>query len=128
VRNLPGELRQVVSNLVENAIQAAQDHGSIAVRLANATETRNSRRPGVRLTICDTGSGIRPENQKRVFEPFFTTKGERGTGLGLWVTRGIIEKHGGKIRLRSSVKPGASGTCFSVFLPMVSDVASSKAA
>jgi PAS domain S-box-containing protein len=128
VKNLPGELRQVVSNLVENAIQAAQDHGSIAVRLANATETCNSRRPGVRLTICDTGSGIRPENQKRVFEPFFTTKGERGTGLGLWVTRGIVEKHGGKIRLRSSVKPGASGTCFSVFLPMVSDVASSKAA
>jgi PAS domain S-box-containing protein len=128
IKTMPGELRQVVSNLIENAIQAARDEGCLVVRLANSIELRNSNLPGVRLTVSDNGSGISPENQKRVFEPFFTTKGERGTGLGLWVTRGIIEKHGGNIRLRSSVKPGKSGTSFSVFLPLVSQLSIPKAA
>jgi PAS domain S-box-containing protein len=128
IKTLPGELRQVVSNLVENAIQAAQHEGCLVLRLADSAEYSDSYRPGVRFTVSDNGHGITPVNQKKVFEPFFTTKGERGTGLGLWVTRGIVEKHGGSIRLRSSVKPGQCGTSFSVFLPVVSQLASTKAA
>lgn len=53
----------------------------------------------------------------RIFEPFFTTREMNGTGLGLWITRGIIERHGGKISVRTSVRPGNSGTAFSIFLP-----------
>jgi len=65
-----------------------------------------------------------------LFEPFFTTKGERGTGLGLWVSSGIVQKHGGSIRVRSSTRAGRSGTCFSVFLPQraLGEAASAAAA
>jgi two-component system CheB/CheR fusion protein len=72
---------------------------------------------GIRVTIADSGIGIAPDNTARIFEPFFTTKGEQGTGLGLWVANGIISRLGGSIRMRSSVLPGKSGTCFSIFLP-----------
>jgi len=67
--------------------------------------------------VLDNGAGIPPEVRKNLFAPFFTTKGESGTGLGLWVTRGIIEKHEGTIHFTSTLRPGRSGTAFSVFLP-----------
>ena len=67
--------------------------------------------------MADSGPGIPAQHRRNIFEPFFTTKGERGTGLGLWVSSGIVRKHGGTIRVRSSTRPGRNGTCFTVFLP-----------
>jgi signal transduction histidine kinase len=67
--------------------------------------------------VADDGSGINAETQAKLFHPFYTTKGQKGTGLGLWVSRGIVTKHGGSIRVRS--RTGSShGTCFAVFLPL----------
>ena len=70
------------------------------------------------VTVADNGHGIRPETKKRLFEPFVTTKGAHGNGLGLWVSKGIVKKHGGRIVMRSSTMPGRSGTVFSVVLPL----------
>jgi signal transduction histidine kinase len=67
--------------------------------------------------IADSGSGISEEHRKKLFEPFYTTKQDVGTGLGLWVSQEIVKKHGGSITFRSSVRPGHSGTVFSVFIP-----------
>ena len=91
--------------------------GTIAVHVRKASRGNHSPIHGVRIAIADNGVGIPAENVARVFEPFFTTKGEQGTGLGLWVANGIISRLGGSIRMRSSVRPGMSGTCFSIFLP-----------
>jgi signal transduction histidine kinase len=71
----------------------------------------------VRLTVADSGPGIPSTMRSKLFEPFFTTKKDVGTGLGLWVSNNIVEKHGGYIQLKSSVTPGRTGTTFSVFLP-----------
>jgi signal transduction histidine kinase len=75
----------------------------------------------VRITVADTGAGIPADARAHLFEPFFTTKGEKGTGLGLWVSQGIIAKHGGTIRLHSSTSPTHHGTVFTVFLPEQAD-------
>ena len=114
----PGELRQVFSNLVGNALEALPAHGRLVVSLSDSRDWRDLRRPGVRVTIADTGSGIPTEFRARITQPFFTTKGEKGTGLGLWVSRGIVEKYGGSMRFRSCTASGRSGTVFSVFLPV----------
>jgi signal transduction histidine kinase len=117
VTGLPGEIRQVVSNLVANAIDALPAAGALRIRVHHCRELNNSQRPGGRIVIGDSGSGIRPDHRKKLFEPFYTTKQDVGTGLGLWVSREIVQKHGGKITLRSSVATGHSGTVFSIFLP-----------
>ena len=109
----PGELRQVFSNLVLNALEADSTSVVIRVRRANGTGGRL----GMRITVADNGTGIAPEHLPRIFEPFFTTKDSRGTGLGLWVSHGIVHKHEGSIRVRSSVDTERHGTCFAVFLP-----------
>ena len=114
VTTFPGEMRQVLSNLLVNAIDAIGQNGTIRIHVH---PSGNGDRTGVRITLSDTGPGIAPEHRTRVFDPFFTTKGERGTGLGLWVTKGIVEQHGGTIRFRSCATPGRRGTCFSVFFP-----------
>ena len=72
---------------------------------------------GVRFTVSDNGSGIRPQHLPKLFQPFFSTKKEHGTGLGLWVTSGIVTQHGGSIRVRTQLEGPARGTTFSVFLP-----------
>jgi PAS domain S-box-containing protein len=118
VIGFPNELRQVISNIFENAIEASQHDGQVRLRVYASHEFMNSHKPGVRIVIADDGAGIRHENAQRIFEPFFTTKGEKGTGLGLWVCQGIIQKHGGYIRMRSSTRPRHSGTVFSIFLPV----------
>jgi signal transduction histidine kinase len=104
----PYQLRQVLINLLSNAVQASADGGRIDVRLQAHGE-------GVALEIADTGKGIPKENLVKIFEPFFSTKppGE-GTGLGLFVTRGIVEKLGGHITVKSRLGAGA---CFRVELP-----------
>lgn len=117
VTGLAGEIRQVISNLVANAIDALPVEGSLRIRVHHGKELTNSNRPGGRIVIADSGSGITPEHRKKLFEPFYTTKQDVGTGLGLWVSREIVRKHGGSITLRSSVIPGHSGTVFSIFLP-----------
>ena len=110
------ELRQVFSNLIANALDALGRKGKLRIRINPAKGSRG--RKGVRVTIADNGPGISQTVRERIFEPFFTTKGAKGTGLGLWVTRGLIEKHGGAIRVWSSTQPGKSGTVFSIFLPL----------
>jgi PAS domain S-box-containing protein len=105
-----GELRQVVSNLLMNALDASSPGKSILIRVKPVGEW-------VRFTIADEGIGIAPENHDHIFEPFFTTKQALGNGLGLWVAKEIIEKHRGKLQFKSSVDPQRSGTVFSLLLP-----------
>jgi PAS domain S-box-containing protein len=117
VRGFPGELRQVFSNLIGNALDAMPAHGKLILRVRESTLASNPSRKGVRITLIDNGSGIPAGVRKNLFAPFYTTKGEKGTGLGLWVSRGIIEKHEGTIHVISRTREGKSGTAFSVFLP-----------
>ncbi|MFP5229345.1 MAG: sensor histidine kinase [Acidobacteriota bacterium] len=113
----PGEMRQVLSNLITNAIEASIAHGRLRIRVRCTRSWTDPGVRGIRVSVGDNGSGIPPEVQHRLGEPFFTTKGQRGTGLGLWVTRSIIQRYGGEIQLRSSVDPQRHGTVFSIFLP-----------
>ncbi len=117
VRGFPGELRQVFSNLVGNAIDAMPQGGKLILQVRESSLASDPECKGMRVTVVDTGAGIPLGVRRNLFAPFYTTKGEKGTGLGLWVSRGIIEKHEGTIYLRSSMCPGRSGTAFSVFLP-----------
>jgi PAS domain S-box-containing protein len=116
---LAGELRQVISNLITNAIDASPEHATIRIRIRSAhrwfAETRVA---GVRVSIADHGHGIPESLKQEIFKPFITTKGNKGTGLGLWLSHSIIKRHGGDLRLRSSTSPDGPGTCFSVFLPL----------
>jgi PAS domain S-box-containing protein len=116
---LSGEIRQVFSNLIVNAIDAMNPGGTLQVQIRRSREWKNGGIVGARFTIADTGCGISSEQRKRLFEPFYTTKQDVGTGLGLWVTKQLIEKHGGSIKLRSNARPPRTGTVFSVFLPQV---------
>jgi PAS domain S-box-containing protein len=111
-----GELRQVFSNLLANSLDAIDDQGTIQLRVSTATAFKDSPRR-VRITIADNGNGIPAESRRHLFEPFFTTKGAVGTGLGLWVSKQIIDKHGGTIRVRSATQGQRRGTVFSVLLP-----------
>jgi PAS domain S-box-containing protein len=113
----PGELRQVISNLLANSLDACTNGAAICVRVRAARSPRDHALEGVRIVVADTGCGIDPENRKRIFEPFFTTKKDTGTGLGLWVSRELIEKHGGHLGVRSSTTGRRTGTVFSLFLP-----------
>jgi PAS domain S-box-containing protein len=110
------EIRQVLANLMLNAIDAVPEGGKIIARVeARGSSSDGDRR--VRVTIADNGHGIPPEMRKRLFEPFVSTKGARGNGLGLWVSKGIVKKHGGRILMHTSTANGRSGTVFSVVLP-----------
>lgn len=108
------ELRQVFANLIANAIDALPENGKLRIRVR--PQTLNGK-PCFAITIADNGAGMSPATRSRIFEPFFTTKAGTGTGLGLWVTAGIVKKHNGSIRVRSCNAPGRSGTVFKVFLP-----------
>jgi PAS domain S-box-containing protein len=116
VSALPGELRQVLANLVTNAIDALPRGGRLLLHIYSSRDWSTGKH-GLRVSVADTGNGITVDSQSRIFEPFFTTKGEKGTGLGLWVAAGIVGKHAGRIRVRTSTRPGSRGTVFSVFLP-----------
>jgi len=110
-----GEIRQVLTNIVTNSLEA--ESSTVKLRVCPSRDWGIPDRRGVRITLADDGKGIRREHFHSIFEPFFTTKGEKGTGLGLWVTRGIVAKHEGNIRIRSSAAKGRTGTCISMFLP-----------
>lgn len=117
VRGFPGELRQVFSNLVGNAVEALSGGGRLVLHTRLSSLASDPTFKGVRVTVLDNGPGIPIGIRKNLFAPFYTTKGEKGTGLGLWVSRGILEKHEGTIHLSSTTRSGRRGTAFSVFLP-----------
>jgi PAS domain S-box-containing protein len=111
------EIRQAAAHLIGNALDAMPSGGLLTVRVRPATDWRGNS-PGVRITVADTGCGISPEIRSRIYEPFFTTKDNLNTGLGLWVTAGIVERHGGSIHFRTKTPPGTSGSTFTVILPV----------
>jgi PAS domain S-box-containing protein len=111
-----GEIRQVISNLIGNALDVMPSGGRLLVREREATNWRTGE-PGVSITIADNASGMSPEVQSRIFNPFFTTKGVTGTGLGLWVSKEIVQRHRGELDVRSSQSPAHHGTVFTLFLP-----------
>ena len=114
-----GELRQVFSNLILNAVEALGKSGSrLRVRVFDAVDWKNPECRGVRTVISEDGPGVALVDRPKIFEPFYTTKGDAGTGVGLWVSRGIVQKHGGSITFRSRMTPQFTGTAFSVFLPL----------
>lgn len=110
------DLRQIFYNLVSNAVDAMPSGGKLVVKLSSVGNGLN--KSYVRVTVADTGAGIDPADRQRLFRPFFTTKADTGTGLGLWVTREIIERHGGTIRQRTISEVERHGTVFSVLLPL----------
>jgi PAS domain S-box-containing protein len=111
-----GELRQVFVNLIANALDALPSNGHLWLRSHGHS---SKGRPGaIVLTIGDSGHGIPSRFLAHLFQPFFTTKGEQGTGLGLWITREILQKYGATIRVRSRVGDSLHGTCFRIFFPV----------
>jgi len=114
---MQGELKQILSNLIANAIDASNRGGRVIIG-AKKTHDYHTGSSGIRITIADTGSGIDESSRARLFAPFFTTKKEVGTGLGLWLTKDLLEKKGGSIRFRTrSARP--SGTVMRVYLPSI---------
>jgi PAS domain S-box-containing protein len=116
------DIRQVLNNLIANAIDAMRQGGRLIVRAHDAMDYSPGHpdgRRGIRITIADTGHGMSPAVQSRLFEPFYTTKDLNGTGLGLWISAGIVSRHQGRINFRSSPGPTHRGTIFSLFLPCV---------
>jgi signal transduction histidine kinase len=110
------QLRQVFSNLVINARDSRPEGGRVLIRTRHVRTSKEFPLGNIRILIADTGTGIPKDLLKTIFEPFVTTKGEKGTGLGLWIVRGIIGNHGGKISVRSKV---GKGTIFKIELPAV---------
>jgi signal transduction histidine kinase len=116
VRGFPVELRQVFFNLIGNAIQAMPEGGRLRISVIERWNEQ-AKRADLCISVCDTGSGIMPEHAEHVFEPFFTTKSSKGTGLGLWISKGIVQKYDGTIRFRSLAFKGGNMTSFRVVLP-----------
>ena len=117
---LEGDLRQVLNNLVRNAFDAMPRGGHLHVRLRPA-QCPKTARAGLRISIADTGTGFLPTIRKHLYEPFHTSKEITGTGLGLWISKGIIDKHGGRISMRSRLEeefPNCHGTVFSLWFPL----------
>ncbi len=116
IQGFPGELRQVLTNVIVNAAEASGAHGRIAIRL-ESVPPEEFRGAGAVIEVRDSGAGIEEGAAASLFQPFFTTKGERGTGLGLWVSLGIVQKHGGTMRIMNSTTPDYPGALVRIFLP-----------
>jgi signal transduction histidine kinase len=117
---LQGELKQAISNLLANSIDASRPDGTIWVNARRSRDWRHTGRAGISITVADNGTGMSAEVQDKVFTPFFTTKEQVGTGLGLWTTRNMLAKQEGFIRMRSRQGP-TSGTVMSIFLPFLAE-------
>lgn len=112
-----GDIRQVLNNLVGNAIDAMRSGGVLSIRARPATNWHTGQ-TGMAITIADSGTGMTDQVRRRIFEPFFTTKGTNGTGLGLWISNGIVKRHHGRLAVRSRTQPAENtGTVFRLFLP-----------
>ncbi|MEK6397500.1 MAG: ATP-binding protein [Terriglobus sp.] len=109
------DIRQVLNNLISNAIDAMRTGGRLLVRAHDAVDA--SGHAGVRITVADTGTGMSVETQRRLFEPFYTTKELNGNGLGLWISKEIVDRHHGRLTLRSTEHAALHGTVFALFLP-----------
>jgi signal transduction histidine kinase len=116
VHGFPVDLRQVFLNLVGNAIQAMPNGGVLRLTVREAYDWQSKRR-GISVSIVDTGTGVKPQDSGKLFEPFFSTKSTKGTGLGLWISKGIVQKYEGGISFRSIRSEKGCATCFRVFLP-----------
>jgi signal transduction histidine kinase len=121
IRCFEGEIRQVISNLIGNALDAlssnpASKAGRILIRSRESCDWKTGDK-GIAITVADNGSGMSSQTLAKLFAPFFTTKGVTGTGLGLWVSKEIITRHRGALRVRSSQSPTNHGTVFTLFLP-----------
>ena len=113
------DIRQVLNNLIANAIDAMRSGGRLIARAHDVIDSPTGRR-GLRITIADTGHGMNEATRQRIFEPFYTTKDLNGTGLGLWISTGIVQRHSGRLTVRTSQHPVHHGTAFSLFLPFAS--------
>jgi len=116
-----GDIRQVLNNLIGNAIDSMRTGGRLVVRTGKTwlhDRSTHKRIPAVRITIADTGYGMPAHVKARIYEPFYTTKGDNGTGLGLWISRGIIDKHRGTLNVHSRTRQPVNGTVFSLLLPV----------
>jgi len=127
VKGFPAELRQVFLNLIGNAVQAMPDGGMLSVSVREATDWTREPLRGTVISILDTGAGIQPEDAEKIFQPFFSTKSTKGTGLGLWISKGIVQKYDGRISFRSHRHGESCATCFRVFLPGTSAANASAA-
>ncbi len=117
---IEGEIRQVLNNLLGNAIDALPPRGGrILIRSRNGRDWKDGR-AGVTLTVADSGTGMSAETQAKIFEAFFSTKGLGGAGLGLWICSQLVKRNEGTLRVRSSQRPAGGGTVFTLFLPQVS--------
>ncbi len=126
IQGWPGELKQLISNLVSNAVDAMGPNGTLSIRVSSLDQPDDRQ---IQLSVEDNGMGIAREHLERIFEPFFTTKKDVGTGLGLWVAKEIAERHGGAIQVHTSNGGNAShGTRFTVTLPCIADTESRAAA
>jgi signal transduction histidine kinase len=116
-----GEIRQVLANLVGNAIDALPEGGTLELRTSPGHDWVHGV-PGVRVTVADNGTGMDAAVRTRIFEAFYSTKGITGTGLGLWISRDIVEKHKGRLDVWSRQRTGDSpgGTVFTLYLPVES--------
>ena len=112
----PREIREILVNLISNSIDAMPRGGDLRIRIRSGLDWRTDR-PGVRITICDTGLGMNPRTRKKIYEPFFSTKGAQGSGLGLWLVANIVDKHQGSIHVRSTSDSEATGTVFTLIFP-----------
>jgi PAS domain S-box-containing protein len=117
IQGFPGELRQVFMNLISNSIQAMTNGGRLRISVREHMD-RARQNKILSVAVCDTGSGVKAEHARHLFEPFFTTKAAKGTGLGLWISRGIVQKYDGSIQFRSIVHRGKPVTCFRVTIPL----------
>jgi len=106
-----GDMLQVFSNVISNAIDALPDNGILAIRVRRAADEAH-------VTVADNGPGIPDPVYSRIFDPFFTTKKELGTGLGLSISKSIVEKHHGRIRSRTTTRPSRNGTAFRISIPL----------
>ncbi len=120
IHALLGEIRQVFSNILVNAIEASPEEGVIVLRAQAGGDWKRPGTAGIRVSIADQGRGIARSARTKICQPFYSTKQNVGTGLGLWVSKNLVEKNGGWIAFRSCVVPGRSGTVFCVFLPCAS--------
>jgi PAS domain S-box-containing protein len=121
INGFSSELSQVFGNLIGNALDAMQPGGTLRLRTLACQR-------GLRVTVADNGCGISPGSLGKIFQPFFTANKEGGTGLGLWLAKEIVEKHGGAIRVRSSIGSERHGTVFMIWLPPSAPVAAPESA
>ena len=116
---MPGEVQQIFANLISNAIDAMPRGGRLVIRIRPSHNWCDRKVEGMRVTLCDSGTGMDRATMHRIFEPFFTTKAETGTGLGMWVVAQLVERHCGQVRVWSMQRAESGATAITVFLPLM---------